>query len=64
MTLSQEKFCPLGNIDWVIWVMCGDSLGGGGGNIVLAIDLVGDVRGAAHSVYTAVMTELFIPKCY
>lgn len=61
MTLSQGKFCPLGNTDWV---MCGDSLGGGGGNIVLAIDLVGEVRGAAHSVYTAVMTELFIPKCY
>lgn len=48
MTLSQGKFCPLGNTDWV---MCGDSLGGGGGNIVLAIDLVGEVRGAAHSVY-------------
>lgn len=61
MTLSQGKFCPLENSDWV---KCGDSLGGGGGNIVLAIDLVGEVRGAAHSVYTAVMTELFIPKCY
>lgn len=38
--------------------MCGDSLGGGGSNIVLAIDPVGEVRGAAHSVCTAVMTDL------